>query len=67
MKSDSERQITYHLYVESTKKRDTDELICQTKADSKTLKNLWLSKRTGVVGGMHTEVYGMIGQWGSAV
>ena len=58
------------LYVES-KKKDTSELICRTETDSQTSKNLW------VEGGrdkprvwdwhMHTEVHGMIGQWGPAV
>ena len=45
--------------------------------DSRTLKNLWIRKGTGGGGGrdglgawdwhMHTEVYGMIGQWGPAI
>ena len=30
------------------KKKDTNELICRTETDSQTLKNLWLSKETGV-------------------
>ena len=34
------------LYVESKKKKGTNELICQTETDSKTLKNLWLTKET---------------------
>ena len=60
-----------------SKKMDINELICKTKTDSRNLKNLRLLKGTGVGGGrdgpevwdwyMHTEVYGMIGQWGSAV
>ena len=34
-------------------KKDTNELMCRTESDSKTLKNLWLSKGTGWgVGGM---------------
>ena len=28
-------------------KKDTNELICRTEADSQTLKNLWLPKGTG--------------------
>ena len=57
------------------KKKDTNELICRTEANSQTLKNLWLLKGTG--GGrdgmgvwdwqMHSEVYEMIGQQGPAV
>ena len=57
------------------KKNDTNEIICRTEADSQTLKNLWLPKGdrrgVGVREGLgvwdwhiHTEVYGMIGQWG---
>ena len=64
----------YLLDVKS--KKDTNELICRTETDSQTSKtNLWLPKGTG--GGrdelrvwdwhIHTEVYGMIGQWGPAV
>jgi len=55
-------------------KKDTNELIYRKETDSQTLKNLWLPKGTGSRGGrdglgvwdwhMHTEVYGMIGQWG---
>ena len=38
----------YHLYVESKKKIDTNELIYKTGADSQTLKtNLWLPKGKG--------------------
>ena len=36
-KSDRERQITwYHLYAESKKKKDTNELIYKTETDSQT-------------------------------
>ena len=52
-------------------KKDTNELICRTKTDSQTLKNLQLSKGTGWGLSdrdrlrvwdwhMHTEVYGMM-------
>ena len=54
---------------------DTNEIICRTETDSLTLKNLWLSKRTGWGKDglgvwdwhMHTEIYGMISQCGPAV
>ena len=59
----------------NSKIKDTNELICKTETDSQTLKtNLWLPR--GQVGGfglgvwhwhMHTEVFGIIGQWGPAV
>ena len=31
--------------------KDANELICRTETDSPTLKNLWLPKGTGGVGG----------------
>ena len=57
-------------------KKGTNEIICRTETDSKTLRtNLGLPK--GIGRGrdglgtwdwhMHTEVYGMAGQWGPAV
>ena len=66
------------LGYSKSKKKDTNELICITETDSKTLKsNLQLPKGTGGWGGrdglgiqgwhMHTVVYGIIGQWGPAV
>ena len=53
-------------------------LFAEQKQTKQTLKNLWLLKRTsmGVGAGvdwgfgdwhMHTEIYGMIAQWGPAV
>ena len=60
-----------------SKKKDVNKLICITETDSQTLKNSWLPNGTGGWRGrdgqgvwnwhMHTEVYGMIGQWGPAV
>ena len=55
-------------------RKDTNELICRAETDFQTLKNLWLPKGTGVWDRlgvwdwhMHTNVYGMICQWGPAV
>ena len=59
-------------------KKDKNKLICRTQTDSQTLKNFWFPrKQIGGGGGsyglrvwdlhMHTEVYGMIVQWGPAV
>ena len=44
-----DRQVTcYHLYVESKKKRDTNELIYKTETNSQTSRtNLWLPKEKG--------------------
>ena len=40
--------ICYHLYVESKKKRDTNELIYKTETNSQTSRtNLWLPKEEG--------------------
>ena len=52
-----------------------NELISRTETDSQTLRNLWLTKGTGLAWEelrvwnchMHTEVYGTIGQRGPAV
>ena len=58
------------------KKKDTNELTFRIETDSQTLKTkLWLQKWKGAMRNglgvwdwhMHTEVYGMIGQWGPAV
>ena len=49
-KSDRKRQISYDIaYMENLiKKKDTNELIYKTEADSQTKKiNLWLPKRKG--------------------
>ena len=56
-------------------KKDTDELICKTETDTQNLKILWLPKGTGGWENglgiwdqhIHTVVYGMIGQWVSAI
>ena len=58
------------------KKKDKNELICRGEINSPALKNLWLPKGTGAEESrdglgfgnwhMHTEVYGMTGQWGPA-
>ena len=77
-----DKHMIYHLYVES-KKKDTNECICRTETESQTLKNLQLplknygypptpgrSKSDGLEVWdwyMHTEAYGMIGQWGPDV
>ena len=73
----SERQTLYDItYMCNLKRKDTNELFCRTEINLQTLKNLWLTKRTGRGGRdelgvwdwhMHTEVYGMIGQQGPAV
>ena len=45
--------ILYCLYVQSKKKKDTNELICKTERDSQTQKtNLWLPRGT-VWGGIN--------------
>ena len=64
--------------MESEKKRNTNDLICRTETEqTHRLRNLWLLKGTGWVLGkgelrikdwhIHTEVYGMTGQWVPAV
>ena len=67
--------IWYDLYVESIKtKKDTYKFISRT--DSQTLKTISGFQRGEVVGRdglgvwdwhIHTVVYGMIGQWGTAL
>ena len=40
--------IWYHLYVESLKKKSTNQFACKTKTDSQIQKtNLWLPKGKG--------------------
>ena len=58
------------------KKKDKNELTCRGEINSPALKNLWWPKGTGAEESrdglgfgnwhMHTEVYGMTGQWGPA-
>ena len=75
MKLGSQRQTSCDITY-MWNRQDTNELTSRTEIDSPTLKtNLRLPKERG--GGrdglgvwdwhMHTEVYGMIGQWGPAV
>ena len=52
LKSDRERQTSYDITYMQNLKKDTNELICRRETDSQTLKNVWLSKQTGLCGGM---------------
>ena len=55
--------------------KDTNELICRTEPDLRTLKSSRLPKGTGgggvdrgsEIGNMHSDVFGMTGQWRRAV
>ena len=68
--------IWYHLYVESKKKKDTNELICRIERDFRCWKLTYGYQRGQLVGRnglgvwywhMHTVVYGKTGQQGPAV
>ena len=76
MKLDRERQTSSEITHMWKLKKDTNEIICRMETDSQTLKTY--SYQRGQVGlgrdalgvwdwHMHTEVYGVIGQWGPSV
>ena len=68
-----ERQTSYDIIYIWNLKKDTNELICRTETDSHFENKLMLPKWNG--GSrlrvwdwhLHTEIYGIIGQWGPAV